>query len=244
MCVSIFGMRFSPPGWHYFTQEILQRLADPDTPLRDSVLFKYYAETRVSEQDFFPCLRQESYRYRPGLLYAPWGTGTALRAEDPGVHQFGPKPRDFTRSKRRHLMRVFRQLQRTGYRPNRQKNNYIRGTMLTASDGRQRFLVCAGQHRTAALAALGVESFRARFQPGWPREVREDDASSWEAVRSGAARVEEAREFFRSYFDLPDDSRKPASLQTIMECPHRTAPKVPLRASSVARQVVSLFSNR
>ena len=213
-CISSFGMLFAPPGWHPFTQEILQRLERPGTALEDSVLFRYYAHTQPKNDDFFPCFTISGYRYRPGLLLTPWGTGKRVTAENKRVHQFGPKPADFVADKRDYLMRLFRNLQRDGYLPERTRDGDIRAIVLIARDGSRRTLINGGQHRTAVLAALGAKTLRLRYQPGWPREICENQAASWPAVVKGEASVEEAVAYFRSYFDLPPDFRKPSNLPT------------------------------
>lgn len=79
--------------------------------------------------------------------------------------------------------------------------------MLAKGDN-YRFVVCEGQHRVAALAALGYTRIRVRFtqKPRYPRVVLWDEVKKWPQVAGGAFSVNLARKIFARFF-APDVGR-------------------------------------
>lgn len=70
---------------------------------------------------------------------------------------------------------------------------------LIASDGAVRYIVHDGNHRLAALGALGVNTLAVRQVP--LMAVRESDLARWPGVAAGRYTSADALAVFRAYFD-------------------------------------------
>lgn len=147
----------------------------------------------------------------PGLDGPPLGDVPWLQREafgdprTPALHReemrkyCGPATGDLIEREWGRLSAVYESVKEHGYRPDRHEG-HIRGYFLRDGD-RQVFLVAAGQHRAATLAALGWERLPVAFQPGFPRVVRSSEVHAFPLVRTGRMPAEAALAVFRSYFE-------------------------------------------
>jgi hypothetical protein len=94
------------------------------------------------------------------------------------------------------LERALAQMRREGYRPDRY--GYVVGIELRPAAGDSTFLLRDGNHRVAALSALGHGHVRMRRALRCAI-VRETDIEWWPQVRSGLYTVEDARKVFGAY---------------------------------------------
>ncbi|MDA3947657.1 MAG: hypothetical protein PF508_00390, partial [Spirochaeta sp.] len=119
----------------------------------------------------------------------------------------------------RRLVEVYESIRDNGFRPARGRHDAIQGVFLRRRDGERRFLVMAGKHRVAALAALtsgpliapiggsgsraGVHALPSRI-PVWlrrPGVVRELDVDRWGLVQDGFWPRDAAIAFFNRLFE-------------------------------------------
>jgi hypothetical protein len=95
------------------------------------------------------------------------------------------------------LERALDSISEKGYRPLRYRN-FVTALRLVRSDGENAFLLTDGNHRVAAMAALGYKNILIR-QPSRYR-VNEADCDRWPGVRSGLYGQEDALRVFGAYF--------------------------------------------
>ena len=95
------------------------------------------------------------------------------------------------------LERALRSIKSKGYRPFRHWN-FIRALTLRRANGTEAHLLLDGNHRAAAMSALGYTSFRI-YQA--KKSISENTCSRWPGVASGHFRHEDALRIFHAYFE-------------------------------------------
>mgnify|MGYP007011832300 FL=1 len=116
-----------------------------------------------------------------------------------GVIFFGPVSARKGQVEYDRLIRVWASIRDRGYlRAGDDPHGDVTGSLLLrGTAGEHAVLIGAGQHRLAALAALGARSVPVRLLRNVsPRVVRREDVASWPHVRSGLFRREEALALF------------------------------------------------
>jgi hypothetical protein len=96
------------------------------------------------------------------------------------------------------LERALGSIREHGYQPRKFRSAVV-ARKLVRCDGATACLLVDGNHRVAALVALGERNV-AICCPPW-LVVREDQLPSWPLVRSGVYSPDDARAVFRAYFD-------------------------------------------
>jgi hypothetical protein len=96
------------------------------------------------------------------------------------------------------LERALTSIRQHGYQP-KKFHSAILARKLVRADGTTAYLLLDGNHRVAALAALGHHAV-AVCCPPW-LVVRESDLSRWPQVRRGAYTPEDARRVLQAYFE-------------------------------------------
>jgi hypothetical protein len=125
------------------------------------------------------------------------GHGAALGHKD-GIKSFGPVSYKKGDLEFKRFTGVYDSIRRDGYRPTTDSaDGYITGFVL-AHVGHSRIVITVGQHRIAALTALGWERTPVRLRPGI---VHREDVASWPNVRSGLFTHEQALEVFDRIFN-------------------------------------------
>lgn len=90
-------------------------------------------------------------------------------------------------------------IQEKGYNP--WKYDFVTGTILVKSNGQKKFVVTQGNHRVAALAALGKEKILIRVDKRISQEyVYERDVNNWRCVQEQRLTPEEALHVFNYFF--------------------------------------------
>lgn len=110
----------------------------------------------------------------------------------------GPKTIEQGKAHLGRLLGVYRSIEKDGYIRQAGPDGDIRGFLLRR-DEQYRVLVWSGQHRTAALAALGAEQIPVRLLFDHPIEAR--DVEAWPLIRSGDWSQPDALEYFHRLFD-------------------------------------------
>lgn len=95
------------------------------------------------------------------------------------------------------LVKIFESIRREGYKRSDAHHGDICGTLFQSDEDNYIVNVSAGQHRAAALAALGYEEIPVRFSRTFhARTVRREDAANWPFVRNGLFTANQARQVF------------------------------------------------
>jgi hypothetical protein len=138
----------------------------------------------------------------------------------PPARSCGPKPTAFGVERFGRLVWVYERIVQEGYREApaetlRYRDQHIVGACLVR-DGEVRLLVADGQHRAAALAALGGDRAPVLVHvqgARGPTVVRRDDVEAWPLVRLGLFTTEDATRIFDRIFEgqMPADSGWPAA---------------------------------
>lgn len=125
-------------------------------------------------------------------------SGHAWPADD--CHAYGPVSSDVRERELRRLHGLLVKLTTDGYEPEVNADGYLRGQIMVRGQ-ETRFLLAAGQHRLAALLALGYRHVLARFQPGVLPVIDLARVAEWPQVASGTYTVEQATNIFNALFD-------------------------------------------
>ena len=118
----------------------------------------------------------------------------------------GPLTERYGTAKLRKLLRSYHSIQRTGYRPLDFESGIVEGIFLI--DGTSYvFIPTEGQHRLAALDALGIRNVLVRPRPGGPT-VDRGALSPWTLARGGPYAEAVADELFSFYKHASGDEQK------------------------------------
>lgn len=113
-----------------------------------------------------------------------------------GWHGFGPVPRDQGQFEFQRLTSVVSSILERGYHPDSRRDHLTGVLMIRGKDFR--LLIRAGQHRAAALVALGHETFPIIISP---KVVERGLVEQWPGVASGAFSRDQALAVFDRVFD-------------------------------------------
>jgi hypothetical protein len=103
---------------------------------------------------------------------------------------------------------AYQVLKDAGYNPDFFVDGHITGYLLVRKDD-YRFIASEGQHRIAALAALGYDSFVCRFdlKPWTNQTVFYNQAGKWPQVKAGIFSTKVAKMCFEHFFRKDNNSR-------------------------------------
>lgn len=210
------GFQYSEKG-HYFVETLKQYEVDRDLEYGDSFLKIYY-------DSFQPRNRRDNYLWEEGVdcfpmdhgwLYDPWRkpANPPLRKKrfetrKGGNHNIGPNTEEFGQAEFKRLIGSYEVLREGGYTPDFFVDGYITGYLLIRKDD-YRFIASEGQHRIAALAALGYDSFVCRFdlKPWTVQTVFYNQAGKWPQVKAGIFTPRVAKMCFEHFFRRDNNSR-------------------------------------
>ena len=223
------ALSFSPGGWHPFVAALCEYAVGESTEYEDSVLRRYYeahqpdhAGAAVVGFEQFP----ETYTNHPPHIYrlTPWSSGTAdtvdqnvrdwtqhddqkygdsgreWKLSSDGFQYHGPVSPQKGQLEYRRLVNVYESIKAGGY--NRSQGH---AHFLVLRRGKEyRFLNKGqGNHRTAAMTALGYDTIPAKFYNRYVLDL--EMAEYWPQVRRGVWKKEQAEAYFNHLFDF--DSR-------------------------------------
>jgi len=220
------ALSYSPDGWHPFVATLRECAVGTNTEYKDSVLRQFYdthrpkhAAEAVAGFDQFP----SAYIKYPAHVYrlAPW---RALSVEKidwvvrswtnkdrtehsnmerewsldyDGYPYHGPVSRVAGVLEYQRLISVYRSLKSDGYNRSYGHTNFI---LLMRGNEYRILNVGQGNHRTAAMAALGHKTVPARFFRN--HVINIDMAQYWPQVRNGLWTEDEAEAYFHHLFDF------------------------------------------
>ncbi|MGM0396445.1 MAG: hypothetical protein ACQEP4_05255 [Bacillota bacterium] len=210
------GFMYTERG-HYFVETLKQYEENNELSYEDSYLREYYDK-------FQPRNRRDNYLWQEevecfpmchGWLFDPWRNPAnpplkerRFETRRGGNHNIGPNTQDFGRAEFKRLTRAYDILREAGYNPDFFVDGYITGYLLI-KNADYRFIASEGQHRIAALAALGFEEFLCRFDlKPWTNEtVFYNQASKWPQVKAGIFTVSVAKMCFDHFFRVDNNNR-------------------------------------
>jgi len=203
-------------GWHYFRDALDHVLRTGDSDYANNPLRTYYQKMQPQNLAEYLSpwnperLAELKNLLPPPAIPSPWLDHplppTWMRFLMPSEsspetsHASGPTSDEMGAKHLEALINVHQSIGTLGYLPDTFPDGYIRGYFLRNSAGDIRFVVTGGQHRIAAIGALGTSKVRIRFQPGHPRLVEEGDLPTWPGVRLGLFSEKQARQLFSNFF--------------------------------------------
>ncbi len=210
------GFSYTDEG-HYFVETLKQYEKNRELAYEESPLKEYY-------DSFQPLNRRDNYLWEEGVecfpmdhgwLYDPWRkpANPPLRKKrfetrKGGNHNIGPNTQEFGQAEFKRLIGAYEVLKEGGYNPDFFVDGYITGYLLIRKND-YRFIASEGQHRIAALAALGYDSFICRFdlKPWTNQTVFYNQASKWPQVKAGIFTPKVAKMCFEHFFRTDNNSR-------------------------------------
>jgi len=204
-------------GGHYFVETLREYENNSDLEYKDSFLRKYY-------DSFQPNNRRDNYLWEEGgecfpmdhgWLYDPWRSPAnpplrkrRFETRKGGNHNIGPNTEEFGQAEFRRLIGAYEALKDGGYNPDFFVDGYVTGYLLIRKDD-YRFIASEGQHRIAALAALGYDSFECRFdlKPWTNQTVFYNQAAKWPQVKAGIFTPRLAKMCFEHFFRKDNNHR-------------------------------------
>jgi hypothetical protein len=207
---------YGPEGWNPFVETLLEYGSGRHTRYHGSILNRYYEafQPRTTLEVFLGLRGDgEAYATSPVQRFTldtyfpvlPWQPRVyKLRGEmgldaSHGSQAYGPVSEAKGRLEFSRLTRTYDSIRRHGYRPTGAPDADILGYFLRHG-GDYRFVVRAGFHRMAALAALKHDPVRVRFFPHYPRVIDLADVESWPQVKAGNMDAGTAEAIFLSFF--------------------------------------------
>ncbi len=218
-CCDKYSFSYSDDGFHPFVAILKQYQKNPSITYDNSILKKYY-ET-FQPKNLFEGLFHSEHQVAPmlkrGWIGYPWLWNETLRViveDNPGEtrpggnHFFGPNTNEFGVGEMGRLTTSYNMLDKVGYLPELFADGYVTGYMLKYKQD-YRFVVTEGQHRIAALAALGYKYIKCRFSESdeYPRIVDFKDIKKWPQVKNGTYSRKLAEKVFLKFFEINGKER-------------------------------------
>ncbi len=187
---------YGPNSWHPFVATVAQLLENPDLDYEDSTLHSLYSmwQPLTTAEAQFP--RGDSphpvlARIPAHALFEPWqlrpppcDNPLNPQCRPSGAPLHGPvDPQEGLKEFGR-LQTMIGSIERYGYNPDEFPRGLIAGVLLE-HEGRQRFLVTHGQHRTAVLTAMGCDEIEVGIRGDGASVVDSSEAQKWPHVVSG-----------------------------------------------------------
>lgn len=210
-CRDIAYFSYSPKGWHPFTAAIKEYLENQELTYDSSILKTFFQKFQPQNRQQ-QLLEEEKDAIRPlcqGWPNFPWYRGsrripkkfiTERMLEIGGNQHFGPNSRAFGEKLFQKLIHTYQLLKMNSYHPEVFPDGYILGYLLVTGDD-YRFIVMEGQHRTAALSLMGMETLLCQYVTDEnPNRVSIDELDRWNQVQNGLYQRETAARLFFKFF--------------------------------------------
>lgn len=192
--VTLFG--FGPQAFDAWQATARQLASEPATPVEETVLARFAAkfQPRTAAELLFSSPRADVPESSPlwridtadVRFFWPWSPEVrpwpANAPADLRLPSHGPLGGKVLELEVWRLKRLVASVKEGGYRPLPQ--DAIRGTLLILGD-QFRFIIRAGFHRVAVLAALGHDEVPVRLASGAQRLMSLDQLRTWPLVREG-----------------------------------------------------------
>jgi hypothetical protein len=202
-CVHYGAFRYGRAEYHPYETYLADLVRDGDRAAARARLLDFLQHYRP--QNFGEALGVDLDQAQPLWLY-PWNRGAPVPAwvqdekdcPDILTHFLpGGIPRRRLEEEFDWLERALQSVRQHGYQP-RKFRSAILATKLERADGTTAYLLLDGNHRIAALSALGHHSVPVCCPP-W-LVVRESELPRWPQVRRGAYTAGDAGRVFHAYF--------------------------------------------
>lgn len=188
------------------SKEIIEK---PNIRMEDTTIFDYtknfkpqnLAEVFFNNKNNLSDKDLKCLNLSPYTIFYPWFHKYPQRFLAPGM--FGPKDISFVKFRFLKLKNLINLFGIYGFKPN--DNDMICGYKLINDNNDFRFIITAGTHRSAVLKALKYDSIKVKYDD---YRVEKDkqivnilNIKNWPAVKSGYVSENEAREFFKGFFN-------------------------------------------
>lgn len=201
-CCNNFACSFGNKGWHHLVETYKQIEKDPSLQVEKTVLYIYH--NKFQPYGICDCLPPNSVKFTPPWGLYPWGSfkygPTTFATNQDRTRCCGPSSLSVITDEFNRMKILYDGLKKEGYRPWSFGNNYISGIILETNENRRKMLVIHGNHRLAALAALGCKFLPIRLFKGRIRHLKEKNVKKWHYVKTGQCSIEDAIKIFRLYF--------------------------------------------
>ncbi len=216
-CRSLNGFGFNANGWNHFNALLEQLSENQDLEYDKCILKTFYERFQPTnrQEHFFGLNSVDMPPLNKGWTIFPWMESTN-RVLNPvkspvsrpgGNHHYGPNSDDFGKREQRKLLQTKLLVERFGYLPEIFPDGYVLGYFLKDKDD-YRFMVCEGQHRMAAVGALGCEEIKAKFAPDNIPVVDIAKIKQWPQVKQELYSLAVAEKVFYYFFE--EDGRRKA----------------------------------
>lgn len=237
-CITYNGFNHSDKGWHPFSAALKQYQATDNLDYEHSLLEKYYDrwQPENAREALIGCEKGPAYLEElPSYTFlAPWSyvspserremvySGMCAFYERHGLkpcgdyhghHTHGPVSTAFGRIEYDRLTDVYDSIATSGY------DRSLGGDIVVSAYKREseyRFGIEHGNHRVAAMSALGYDTIPARYVNVRLRTLNEADC--WPQVRRGLWDRDSAIAYFDHLFDF--DARAWARKRNLLPEPH------------------------
>lgn len=195
-CSSFLGFAFAPQGWNPLVASLHEYISDPVLTYENSSLGRLHRSfTPHTLQELFFGMEQRErlyplcnlppsrklYRYIWEVnqrRIAPLLGQTTIQSDN---YYFGPQSAHKGAAEFSRLLDVYEKIKDEGYAPC--KYGFITGYFM-ADDRSYRFIVGSGNHRMAALAAMGVTTVRVQLH-SHPAVIHRRQLDDWTCERGG-----------------------------------------------------------
>lgn len=216
-CRDLNGSNYT--DWHYFVQTLKEY--EQHSEYQGSALEAYYAAFQPKNRQQLYMLSGKQGAMQRGWPRDPWHT----LADNPipekhgetrkgGNHRYGPNSLEFGTQEFNRLIKSYQSLVESGYQPEVYADGFIRGYFLL-SGADYRFIICEGQHRIAALAALGHTEVDVyiNLSTWYPKLVKRNNVVNFPYVKSKVYTKRQALQVFDCYFDSRNNLKLEARVE-------------------------------
>ncbi len=213
-CTSINGFAFGQ-GWHFLVETLEQYKKNRSIKYEDTALAKYYEcyqpqnllealfgkNKTDNDSDFLALTKYRSPQNAP-MPWTPMKMVTKSFKRNSG--DYGPKDKfsNYGIHRMRRLISIYGSIKENGFdeEKNSEIGDHIKGILLKRNN-EYKFLVVNGNHRIAALSALGYQKVSVRSCKKFPSIIDIDNCPNWPCVKKGIYNENAARKILLHYFE-------------------------------------------
>lgn len=209
-CRDLYGAGYID-DFHHFVETLKEYEKDPNLKYENSILKEYYDrfQPKNLEEGLFS-QKGKAQKLSKGWIGYPWDWDKSKmlifsdRIEDTrpgGIHHFGPNNSNFGQEEFERVIDLYRLLKMHEYNPEYFTDGYISGYFLIKGED-YRFVITEGQHRVAALVALGYERIRCKLtqRPNFSQIVRFEYIKKWPQIENGVYSKSYGIKVFNRFF--------------------------------------------
>jgi hypothetical protein len=211
-CTSINGFAFGE-GWHFLVETLNQYRNNKNIRYDETALAKYYEYYQpqnllealfgedASDNDLLSLKKFRDPQNAP----MPWTPMNLINKKFKNNQgDYGPKDRfsNYGIQRMERLIKIHNNINENGFNEEEYSDvgDHIKGIMLKNSN-EYRFLVVNGNHRIAALSALGYQKVMVRSCKKFPAIIDVENIKNWPCVKKGIYSETTAEKIFMHYFE-------------------------------------------